>query len=56
VGLNNIVGAKEHWAKHGSKEGRSKTAETDLTLEEEEGYMTRYSDVKIRYGKLEPAE
>lgn len=56
IGYNNVAGAKEHWAQYGSKEGRIKTVEGDLSIKEVNTYMERYSDVKTKFGKLPPAE
>ena len=52
VGWNNVNGAKDHWGKKGQKEGRDKSVEGNLSLEEIKVYMDRYPDVKSEFGKL----
>lgn len=45
VGFGNIVDAKKHWDKTGSKEKRDKTCDKVLTDEEAQCYIDRYPDL-----------
>lgn len=58
VGFGNIVDAKKHWDKTGSKEKRDKTCDKVLTDEEAQCYIDRYPDLqtltKINKPKSDP--
>ena len=45
VGFGNVIDAKKHWQKTGSKEKRDKTCDKVLTDEEAECYIDRYPDL-----------